>query len=153
MKKSLTSKIIGIIFATVGLAFLVLSIIFYMNTLKQTNWPTTSATITNVEKRVERNRTDKSKSITYETTYDLEYKYTIENKEYKGETYGTVYPKNIGDTLEIKYNPKAPAENTDVLEASPTNLIFGIVLSCAFIVISLIKTGAFNWLINKTKRK
>ena len=124
-----------------------------MDTLKQADWPTTSATVTNVEKRVERNKKGKNKSITYETTYDCEYKYSVGNKEYKGVTYESAYQKNIGDSLVIKYNPKAPDENTDVLEASATNLIIGIVLSCAFIVISLIKTGAFYWLIDKIKRK
>ena len=135
-------KVIGIIFAVVGLYFAVQSTSGFIENCNQKDWTVETATVVNVEKRIE---SIGIKSTTHKLVYDVFYEYTVDGKAYSGTIYGTVdYSKKIGSTFEIKYNPKSPGESTHILSPSVSNLIFGIACTLLFIIFSLIMTGVIN---------
>ena len=135
-------KILGIIFALVGLYFIIKSTSAFIETYNQRDWQAATATVIDVQQRIERKGI---KTKTRKTVYDLVYEYTVDEKVYTGTVYATAdYSKNVGSTFEIKYNPESPDEHTDVLSTDISNLIAGIIGSFVFIFFALIMTGVIN---------
>ena len=135
-------KIIGVIFAAVGVYFIFRNISFFTETLSQRDWEVETAVVANVEPRYE------SRGISSrggKLVYDVGYEYTVDGSTYCGTIYGTAdYSKELGSTFEIKYDPNSPEKSTNVLSPSVSNLVLGIFCSVFFIVVSLMMTGVIN---------
>lgn len=135
-------KAVAVIFTIVGLYFIAQSVGDYIESCHQEEWQIETATIINIEQRIETNGV---KIRTRKTVYDIYYEYTVDERVYSGTIYGTVdYAKRIGDNFQIKYNPQSPDENTHILSPSVSNLVMGIISSCFFIFISLIMTNTIK---------
>lgn len=135
-------KIIGVIFAAVGVYFIFRNISFFAETLNQRDWKVENAVVVSAEPRYE------SRGISShggKLVYDVGYEYTVDGSTYGGMIYGTAdYSKKLGSTFEIKYDPNSPGESTHFLSPSVSNLILGIICSVFFIVVSLMMTGVIN---------
>lgn len=135
-------KILGIIFALVGLYFIIKSTSNFIESCNQIDWQAATATVIDVQQRIERQGV---KTKTRKIVYDLVYEYTVDEKVYTGTVYGTTdYSKKVGSTFEIKYNPESPDEHTDVLSVNVSEFIAGIIGSFAFIFFALIMTGVIK---------
>lgn len=86
----------------------------YQEELTQVDWPTTQATVVQVE--VLRERSGTVENPIYHNYYNITYEYVVN---------GTVYTEfmehqnaqaSVGDTFPVKYNPQAPEQSTDILE-------------------------------------
>ena len=130
---------------TAGFIFLMCSIIAFWNgsvdyrmQLKQKDWTITTATVTFVDTKVEG-----AKGPHYghtSTSYNIYYEYSVDDQLYTGIIENQNQTRKIDSSLEIKYNPKSPAESTHFLEPSKEFIVSGsifAVLSVAFISLSL----------------
>ena len=135
-------KIIGVIFAAVGVYFIFRNISFFTETLTQRDWKVGTAVVVSAEPRYE------SSGVTSrggKLVYDVVYEYTPDGRTYRGTIYGTAdYSKKPGSTIEIKYDPSSPEKSTYILSPSVSNLILGIICSVIFIAVSLMMTGVIN---------
>lgn len=120
--------IVGIVFACGGVYFLINGIFSYANQFKQEAWPVATATVINVDKYRSGHK-GRSKR------YDIIYQYETDSDIFTGTVYRSNFAKNIGDTLEVKYNPDAPNESTVSTEPTLGFLISGIL---AFIIFGFI---------------
>ena len=92
---------------------------------KQVDWPVVDATVMHVD---EERRTTHSHT-TY-TEYTIHYQYSVD-----GQVYGGNFEQNrgmqVGETIQVKYDPDDPAYSTDVLEPSLSSIVIGSVLAVA----------------------
>lgn len=133
---------------TVGIIFTLCSVITFWNgsvnyriQKKQLDWSTTNATISYVEEvttRPTKNRT---------TYYDIYYEYSVDDQLYTGIIEKQNRTRKIGSSLEIKYNPKNPAESSHVLEPSNKFIIWGFVYGVPgiFLIIFTIRLAKSNY--------
>lgn len=83
------------------------------------------------------------------TTYKLNYKYTVNDKEYNISTdYGTNYIPDVGSIREVKYNPNNPEESILVGTNNKNGLIYGglffTFVSLTFVIVALTGMGVFD---------
>ena len=96
MNRSLIWKGVGLLFAVVGLYFMMQSVQFYVECCRQVDWPVETATVAAVEQRRERSGIQSGGK----TVYDVDYRYTVGGTVYAGEIYGTVDgTKQVGTTF------------------------------------------------------
>ena len=146
MNRSLIWKGAGLLFAVVGLYFMMQSIQFYVECCRQVDWPVETATVVTVEQRRERSGFRSGSK----TVYDVDYRYTVDGTVYAGEIYGTVdSTKRVGTTFLVKYDPAAPEHSNHVLSPSVPNLIVGVGGALFFILFALVATGVVK--LNKRK--
>lgn len=105
-----------------GSIFLLFSIMVFWNgildyraQLMQQDWPVTNATVSFVEEKNDSYSTPGKANHHSYTFYDIHYDYVVHGKSYNGVLKDVNYSMNIGDSLEIKYNPNAPEESTYIL--------------------------------------
>ena len=127
MNQSLIWKGVGLLFAVVGLYFMMQSVQFYVECCRQVDWPVETATVAAVEQRWERSGIQSGGK----TVYDVDYRYTVGGTVYAGEISGTV----------VKYDPAAPEHSNHVLSPSVPNLIIGVAGALFFILSALVMTG------------
>lgn len=120
--------VMGLIFVCGGLYFLIDGIHSYINQLRQKDWKSATAVVINVE---EYHTGHKSHSI----RYNIMYQYETENDIYTGKIYRTASPKNLGDMLEIKYNPLSPNQSTTYINPNFKIIISGCI---AFLIYGFI---------------
>lgn len=138
MNRSLIWKGVGLLFAVVGLYFMMQSVQFYVECCRQVDWPVETATVAAVEQRREHSGIRSGSK----TVYDVDYRYTVGGTVYAGEIYGTVdSTKRVGTTFPVKYDPAAPEHSNHVLLPSVPNLIVGVAGSLFFILSALVMTG------------
>lgn len=126
---------------TVAIIFLFTSFIAFWNgsidyrmQSKQKDWPVTNAVVSNVEKKTERQNKNRS------AYYNIYYEYKIEKQTYTGIIENQNKPKDIGELLEVKYNPESPTESTHISEPSKVFIVSGSitgVLGLIFVVVSI----------------
>lgn len=120
---------ICIFFGSIFLIFSIMvfwsGILDYRAQLKQQDWPVTNATVSFVEEEIDSYSTPGKANHHSYTSYNIHYDYVIHGKSYNGVIEGVNYSMNIGDSLEIKYNPSAPEESTYILEPSLFFMIAG----------------------------
>ena len=103
MNRSLIWKGVGILFAVVGLYFMMQSIQFYVECCRQVDWPMETATVVAVEQRWERSGIRSGRKM----VYDVDYRYTVDGTVYAGEIYGTVdSTKQVGTTFPGQVRPR-----------------------------------------------
>ena len=78
MNRSLIWKGVGILFAVVGLYFMMQSIQFYVECCRQVDWPMETATVVAVEQRWERSGIRSGRKM----VYDVDYRYTVDGTVY-----------------------------------------------------------------------
>lgn len=112
----------------------------YKEQLRQRDWKTTTATVTFVEEEaVDFSSPGKRNRDT--TIYNIHYDYVIDGQIYSGIIDGVHFSPNIGDSLDIKYDPNAPDKSTHILEQDKWFIgigsIFGV-LAIVLIVSSIL---------------
>lgn len=126
---------------TAGFIFLISSVIAFWNgsidyrlQQKQMEWTVTVATVSFVDTKVEGSRgPNYGHSSTY---YDIYYEYSVDDQVYTGKIENQNRSKNIGDTIDIKYNPDVLSESNHILEPSKSFMVSGSV--CAILAVTLI---------------
>ena len=142
MNRSLIWKGVGLLFAVVGLYFMMQSVQFYVECCRRVDWPVETATVAAVEQRRERSGIRSGGK----TVYDVDYRYTVGGTVYAGEIYGTVdSTKQVGTTFPVKYDPAAPEHSNHVLSPSVPNLIVGVAGALFFILSALVMTGVVKF--------
>ena len=110
----------GMIFICASVYFLIHDIHTYIQQFDQRDWRVKTATVINVDERIESNPGPSS----HYTVYDIYYQYEANGNIYTGVIYGMNAGKENGETFDIKYDPEAPQDSTQYLK--PT---FGFVVS------------------------
>lgn len=113
----------GMLFALALLIFSVMCFRNYCTQLKQSDWVTTTATITSVSETRKRTSTKNA----HHTVYDIYYVYSVNGQEYDGKIDDLNRSIPIGNTVQIKYNSNAPEESTHITKPAKSVLIMGIV--------------------------
>lgn len=86
----------------------------YQEELTQVDWPTTQATVVQVE--VFRERSGPVKHPIYHNYYNITYEYVVNGTVYTELMEHQSAQASVGDTFPVKYNPQAPEQSTDILE-------------------------------------
>ena len=108
----------------------------YQEQIEQLNWPITDATISYVYEYYEAFYFKGSGKGA--TLYDSHFEYIVDGTTYTGIIEEETAPRNIGDSVQIKYNPEAPEENTRTLEPSKSYLISGPVFGALGLIMVII---------------
>lgn len=140
MKKG-NSIIVGIAFVIFAIYFAVASFSSFAQQLNERDWIITTATVTDEKEREEYNGHSRN------TVFDIDFEYSAGDESYTGSIKGSTYSKRVGNTIEIKYNPKSPSDCADILKPSVRTLIFNLILCCIFAYMGLYNTG--NYIIDK----
>lgn len=152
--KSEYKQMLPATFFIFGLVILLISIILfatktsdYCDEFKQKNWTVTNATITSIGTHKDSTFSlDGSSSDTI--IYDISYEYKVKEISYKGE-YGALKTNEIGNVIQIKYNPLSPNQSTNILEPNPYPLIFAASLVVIGILLITISFASDNKRKNK----
>lgn len=105
----------------------------YREELTQVDWPTTQATVVQVE--VLRERSTRVKNPTYYDYYNVTYEYVVNGKAYTEVLEHRNVEASMGDTFPVKYNPQAPEQSNHILEPSTDYIWFNVVLCVVGIAI------------------
>lgn len=128
-KKKLYSKILfPIICIIVGLLLGGYITYQYAEECNNIKWPFTQATVVDMNSY-------ESSSVNHSnrTIYVISYEYIVENISYKGEI-RSYYPNQVGNRIEIKYNPDNPADSTAVIVPDTERFIIVLIFSVILIV-------------------
>lgn len=90
----------------------------YQQQLSQTDWPTTQATVYQVDIHQEWSRRNRT-----EDCYDVQYRYEIEGRTYTGAAWHQRDEVRVGDVFPVKYDPEHPNHSNHILEPSQGLLI------------------------------
>lgn len=118
--------------AFLGVCVIVCAVMFlwggiadYQMRQKQVDWPVADATVMHVD---EESRTTHNHARY--TVYTIHYQYSVD-----GQVYGGNFEQNrgmqVGETMQVKYDPNDPAYSTHVLEPSISSIVIGFVLAVA----------------------
>lgn len=123
----------GVLFCMWGCYCIYFAFANYQAQQSQTSWPIIDAEVTSVEMREEYSGVDD-----VERVYDITYAYTVDGTVYTGEIMGTVFQKEIGEFLSVKYDPKAPSISTNVLSPQPEGLVANLLGGLLFLAIGIL---------------
>lgn len=139
MKKNFIPILLPIISIIAGIMLAGYITYDYSNECKNAKWPSTEATVVDMNSYVSSG--GGIKSSTSKTIYIITYSYDINGEKYKGEV-RSLNPIPVGNSIEIKYNPEAPSFSTSITtpdtERFVISLIFGIILIAAGIIFTTI---------------
>ena len=116
-------RAMGMLFALVLLIFSVMCFRNYYTQLEQSDWVTTTATVTSVSETRKRTSTKNG----HHTVYDIYYVYSVNGQEYDDKIDDLNRSIPIGNTVQIKYDPNAPDESTHITKPAKSVLIMGII--------------------------
>ena len=139
MKKTLTQKILSIIFIVIGVSaglyILVAGTMTYFEEKEQESWILTSAVICDISRSEDRN-----------DRYDITYEYTVDGEDYQN-SFRVEDSRNthlLGDEIKIRYNPSDFSQSTSITKSSVSELLVVIFAGLGFIVMGLIAGGVFS---------
>lgn len=141
MSKQTIVKLFGMIFILGGIYIAFCGVSNYIQQLEQQDWRIVMATVTEVQQRKESSGGRHSHT---KTVYDITYEYNFNSDSYTGEIVGTVTPKNIGDTFDVKCNQDSPEISTHILEPRADALIGNLLGACLFVAAGLWISGALK---------
>lgn len=144
-------KIVGIIFVIGAIWIAVKGVAAYRDQLDARDWCVWPAVVTNVASRIETSAS--GTHFMRKTVYDIDYEYNVYGDIYTGRIIGTVSSQRIGDIIDIKWDPDAPENSTDVLEPRPGALAVNLVGSCIFAVIGLYVAGLQELIAGRWKKR
>lgn len=75
--------------------------------------------------------------------YEITYQYEVDGKEYFDKLYNRSEIMEIGDEVEIKYDPDAPQDSTDILKPSVKNLIVFLIAGVMFTTAGFFLSGVW----------
>lgn len=105
----------------------------YQEELTQVDWPTTQATVIQVE--VFRERSGPVKHPIYHNYYNITYEYVVNGTVYTELMEHQSAQASVGDTFQVKYNPQAPEQSTDILEPTKEYILGNGILCMAGITL------------------
>lgn len=139
-------RLFGIFILIQGLRMVGEGVYNYINEHNQQDWITVSAEVVDV-------KSEYSGSFhRSHINYDITYQYEVEGKAYSGKLYNRSAPMGLGDRVQVKYNPDAPASSTDILSPSIHNLIIFLVVGTIFAAIGFFMSGVWA-LIRRIRRR
>ena len=139
-------RIIGIFILMQGFRMIGEGVYNYINEHSQQDWITVSAEVVDV-------RSEYSGSFhRSHINYDITYQYEIDGKAYSGKLYNRSVPMGLGDRVQVKYDPDAPASSTDILSPSIYNLVIFLAAGTVFAAIGFFMSGVWA-LIRNIRRK
>lgn len=103
----------------------------YQEELTQVDWPTTQATVTQVDRIREFSATRPSSRY----YYDITYAYSVDGDVYTGFLEHQSAQASVGDTFQVKYNPQALEQSTDILEPTKEYILGNGILCMAGITL------------------
>lgn len=109
---------LGLILFFVSLICLGNSNMKYRQQLSQVDWPTTQATVYQVDKHMERSGRNHTRDC-----YDVQYRYVVEGQTYTGAAWHQWKEIRTGDVFPVKYNPDHPSQSNYILEPSDRYLV------------------------------
>jgi len=127
------------VFITIFIAF---GLIITIPTLKKyndylTKYESTKATILSVKKKIVKTYYEDHEGTTTKykiTTYKIEIKFFVDNKEIKKVVSYDKYPR-VGEKIEIKYNPQNPNQVTTMSDYDIQSKIFIIIIFWTIVAI------------------
>lgn len=105
----------------------------YQERLTQVDWPTTQATVVQVE--VFRERSGPVKHPIYHNYYNVTYEYVVNGTVYTEFVEHQSAQASVGDTFPVKYNPQAPEQSTDILKPTKDYIWVNAILCVAGITL------------------
>ena len=139
MKKTLSEKILSIIFIVIGVSaglyILIAGTMTYFEEKEQESWILTSAVICDISRSEDRN-----------DRYDITYEYTVDGEDYQN-SFRVEDSRNthlLGDEIKIRYNPSDFSQSTSITKSSVSELLVVIFAGLGFIVMGLIAGGVFS---------
>lgn len=129
-KKKLYSKMLfPIVCIIVGLLLGGYITYQYAEECDHTKWPSTQATVVDMNSYESGGGAKHSNR----TIYVISHEYVVEDISYKGEI-KSYYPNQVGNRIEIKYNPKNPADSTAVTVPDTEMFIVVLIFSVILVV-------------------
>lgn len=107
----------GLVFFLISLVWLGNSNMAYQQQLSQVDWPTTQATVYQVDKHRERSGRNHTRDC-----YDVQYRYVVEGQTYTGAAWHQWEEIRVGDAFPVKYDPEHPSQSNYILEPSDRSL-------------------------------
>ncbi len=144
-------RIMGIIILIQGVRMMGEGVYNYINEHNQQDWVSTSAYVVDVSKEYS-SSSKRRRHSSSRYSYDITYQYEVEGETYSGMLYNMGQPMEIGDSVEIKYNPELPKNSTYILEPSLSNLVIFLLFGAVITVIGFFMSGAWAF-IRKIRRK
>ena len=142
--------IAGIVCMIVGIRMIIGGPVRYFEQQEQVDWPEIKAEIVDISSRVERSGGVKhNRSTTY---YDFIIEYEVGGKVYTNESRSHTQIRMVGDSITVKYDPKAPETFTTALTPSIMEMLLFMVFGAIFAAIGFFVSGAFA-LIQKWRRR
>ena len=142
--------IAGIVCTIVGIRMIIGGPVRYFEQQEQVDWPEIKAEIVDISSRVERSGGVKhNRSTTY---YDFIIEYEVGGKVYTNESRSHTQIRMVGDSITVKYDPKAPETFTTALTPSIMEMLLFMVFGAIFAAIGFFVSGAFA-LIQKWRRR
>lgn len=138
---------LGLVFFLFSLIWLGNSNMAYQQQLSQVDWPTTQATVYQVDKHRERSGRNDTRDC-----YDVQYRYVVEGQTYTGGAWHQWEEARVGDVFPVKYNPEHPSWSNYILEPSDRNVkgaSFFCAISAGIMGVSLVRILWMRW----TKRQ
>ena len=131
-------RIIGVIFLLGAVFFAVQGVVIFARQMGQRGWVPAEAEVIWVDSRWESHGVRHSRST---LVYDAGYRYTVDGASYTGSVTGTVMARQVGDRMEIKYDPSAPERSTHILTPQPDALVLNLGFACFLGAVGLMTAG------------
>lgn len=138
MFKQWMVKTMGVVFFLAALYFAFQGAAIFVRQMGQRSWVPAEAEVIWVDSRWESRGVRRSRST---LVYDVDYRYTVGGVSYTGGVTGTVMAWQVGDSLEIKYDPAAPERSTDILTPQANALVVNLGFACFLGAVGLAAAG------------
>lgn len=109
----------------------------YRDQLAQQEWPVAKAYVTEVESY----RTRTGAKGAKHTEYNISYQFDVGMETYGGTLYGKNYPMDVGDTLELKYDPDDPNTVNDITYVNISGLVMNLIIAYIMVEFALLFSG------------
>ncbi|MGI6262063.1 MAG: DUF3592 domain-containing protein [Acutalibacteraceae bacterium] len=138
-------RIMGIIVLILGIRMVGEGIYNYIDENNQKDWVSTTAYVIDISSEYSSSRHNRG------VDYDITYQYEVDGNKYSDKLYNRSRPMGLGDEINIKYDPDAPKNSTDILVPSVKNLIVFLAFGAILITIGFFLSGTWA-LIRKLRR-
>lgn len=140
-------RIFGIIVLILGIRLIGEGVYNYIDEHNQQDWISTTAHVVDISSEY----SSSSRKNSSRVRYDIIYQYEVDGKEYSDILHNRDKALGLGTAINIKYNPDAPEESTDILKPSLHNLIVFLVFGIMITTAGFFLSGAWA-LIRKIRR-
>lgn len=131
-------RIVGVILLLLGVRMMAEGVINYIDEHKQSDWPTTTAYVTNVKDEYHSGSRHRHSHI----DYDITYVYEVDGAQYTGMIYNQSKPLSRGDAITVKYDPHSPESSTYILKPYLGALILFLAVGAVMVAAGFAMSGA-----------